>query len=54
MQASQTTDAAQPRWAPVLDAARATEARTVALEVAARSADRARLDQALQAAPRQS
>jgi hypothetical protein len=54
MQASQTTDAAQPRWAPALDADRAAEARTIALEVAARIADRGRLDQALHLAPRQS
>jgi len=54
MQASQPADAVQQRWAPVLDAAGATEVRTIALEVAARIADRGRLDQALQAAPRQS
>lgn len=44
----------QQPWRPALGSARAAEARTVALEVAARIADRARLDQALRLAPRQS
>jgi lantibiotic modifying enzyme len=51
---NQTADAGRRSWAPALGTARAAEVRTVALEVAARIADRGRLEQALDLAPRQS